>query len=123
MRDGGWINLEMGSCTFAGYDQDDFPVAQIDAQGHDPKVNPIELHHTFGFASLPRDPDVDGDGQILPGHACNLLVGTEGNTQHAWLGYDPRYLPFVPKLKAGGSAQYCAPGSFRVMDGEDGTET
>lgn len=114
---------DLGIATFTGYDDDGFPLAQYDAHGEDPGVEPIELHHPFGFVSRPRDPDLDKEGNPKEGQACNLFFGAEGDTQHAWLGYDPRFIPNVPKLKKGGSAWYCAAGSFSTFDGEDGTQT
>lgn len=121
--DEGAIGWELGSCMFTGLDEDGFPVAQFDAQGADPRVSPVELHHPFGFASRPRDPEVDNDGQVLEGKACNMWFATEGNTMHAMLGFDPRFVTTFPKLEKGGSMMYCAPGSFVNMDGDDGTHT
>jgi len=117
------ITWELGVCMFSGLDQDGFPIAQYDAHGLEPQVEPIELHHTFGFVSRPRDPEVDAAGQAKEGKACNMWFGTEGNTLHGLLGFDPRFIATFPQLKKGGAMMYSAPGSFRVMDGDDGTET
>jgi hypothetical protein len=117
------VRTEIGIATFSGFDEDGFPLAQYDAHGEKPQVEPVELHHPFGFIARPRDPDLDDEGNPKEGKACNLFFATEGDTLHAWLGYDPRFIPNIPQLKKGGSAQYCAAGSFRVFDGEDGTET
>jgi hypothetical protein len=115
------LKIQVGTCMFTGLDEDGFPVAQADATGTDPGVAPSDLHHPFGFASRPRDPDVDEDGQLKKG--CVLFYAVDGDGTHMWLGADPRYVAAMPQLKKGGSMQYSAPGSFSILDGEDGTQT
>jgi hypothetical protein len=117
------ITTEMGAAVFTGYNVDGFPVVQHDAQGEEPRVDAYELHHQFGFWSMPRDPDADKTGKPIEGKACNLQIGKQGNEIHAWLGYDPRFIPVVPKPKKGGSMRYSAAGSFEIFDGDDGTST
>lgn len=108
---------------FSGFDDDGFPVAQHDAHGDAARVSPYELHHTFGFASRPRDPDLGSDGQPIAGKSCAQLVMHDGDETHAFLCADPRFTAGVPQLKKGGSVRYCAPGSFELFDGADGTNT
>ena len=117
------IDTQIGTCMFSGLDEDGFPVAQVDANGEDSQVAPGELHHPFGFASRPVDPDLDASGQLKPGGGCTLFYSVDGDGQHMWLGYDPRYLTLMPRLKKGGSMQYCSWGSFGIYDGDDGTFT
>jgi hypothetical protein len=91
---------------------------QIDGHGDEPAVTTFQLHHTFGFVSRPRDPDVRGNG-------CSVLYGYEGDLGHAWLCADPRYTPKLPATKAGGSTQYCVTltgaVSYAAFDGDDGS--
>lgn len=118
------ITFDLGSITYTGLDKDGYQVGQHDGLGEKPKVGSgYELHHAFGFISRPRDPDTDPKGGILPGKACSVLIGKIGNETHLFLASDPRYIPNIPQLKKGGSAVYSAPGSFIVLDGEDGTVT
>lgn len=117
------ITWEIGILPYTGVDADGYPIAQHDGLGEDPAVGHYDLHHAFGFYSIPRDPDCDKDGKPLQGKACNALIGKIGNETHLFLAYDPRFIPNIPQLKKGGSAVYSAPGSFIVLDGEDGTIT
>jgi hypothetical protein len=117
------FNWELGVALGSGFDADGFPVAQFDGGGEAPGLESSELHHVFGFAARPRDPEVDKDGQVKPGKACNLFYAAEGDKTHGFLGYDPRFVSLLPKLKPGGAMRYSAPGSFQIFDGEDGTDT
>lgn len=117
------ITWELGSVRYTGLDIDGWPIAQHDGLGTKPQVGSYELHHAFGFISRPRDPDTDKNGKVLPGKACNVLIGKIGNETHLFLASDPRFIPSIPQLKKGGAAVYSAPGSFIVLDGEDGTVT
>lgn len=120
------LTFELGACVLTEYDPDGFLNAQPDGLGGDPRVAPYELHHPFGFASRPRDPETGPNGEIIEGQACNLLIGTDGNETHVWLAADPRFTGLLPPIKPGGSVQYAAGGpgpSFDMHDGEDGTKT
>lgn len=99
--------FDMGHAVLTDFDEDGHLRAQVDAYGEQQSgVEPYELHSTFGFLSRPIDPEVDIDALVRPGLACNLLTASEGNAQHAWLGLDPRYIPFLPALKKGASVTY-----------------
>lgn len=101
------IAFDLEAVRATDFDEDGFLRAQPDAYGEsEAGVEAHELHHTFGFMSRPIAPELDPNGEILGGRACNLLTGLEGNAQHAWLGQDPRYIPFLPALKEGTSVQY-----------------
>jgi len=119
----GGLKASVGSCLYSGFDEDGYPIAQHDGHGEDPQVAPYELHHTFGFCSRPRDPDVDAQGDPIEGKACVICFARDGNETHGWLCADPRFTAVVPQVKKGGSMRYCAPGSFQVFDGGDGTDT
>ena len=97
-------------------DDDGFIGVQPDVYGEGAGMVPYELHHTFGFASRPRDPDVDGNEVVEPGGACTLMIANEGDKGHAWLCSDPRYVDKSPLVKKGGSAQYGATGTFGSID-------
>jgi len=119
--------FDMGHVVLTDFDDDGHLRAQVDAYGEQQSgVEPYELHHTFGFMSRPIDPEVDVDALVRPGLACNLLTASEGNAQHAWLGLDPRYIPFLPALKKGTSVVYGgkrpSSAAFGHID-EDGTWT
>lgn len=108
---------------WTGEDEDGFPISMLDGQGFGAGGILGESHHSFGFMSKPLDPDKAPNGRPIPGKSCNLLIGKIGNEVHLWYQYDPRVIPKLPVLKKGGSIFYCATGSFRVFDGENGTET
>lgn len=118
------ITFELGACVLTEFDADTFLTAQPDGLGAEARVHPYELHHPFGFASRPADAEM-ADGKVREGKACNLLIGSIGNENHAWLGADPRYVSSFPPLKKGSAVQYCASPlpSFDVHDGENGTKT
>lgn len=117
------IVFELGACVMTDVDEDGVLMAQVDGLGESPRTAPYELHHPFGFASRPLDPETAKDGTLIEGSACNLLVGRDGTEGHAWLAADPRFVQNFPELKKGSSAQYCARRSFDLHDGEDGTKT
>lgn len=117
------IVFELGACTLTEFDPDGVLTAQVDGLGAEPRTEPYELHHAFGFAARPEDPETGPNGEAIEGRACNLLVGRDGTEAHAWLAADPRFVENFPPLKKGSSAQYCARKSFFLLDGEDGTAT
>lgn len=117
------IVFELGACTLTEFDQDGVLTAQVDGLGDEPRTEPYELHHPFGFAARPEDPETGPNGEILEGKACNLLVGRDGTEAHAWLAADPRFVENFPPLAKGSSVQYCAKPSFDLHNGEDGTKT
>lgn len=65
-----------------------------------------EYQPPFGFASRPVD--------FSDGIGCNCLVSNDGG--FAWLGHDPRYSDKCPALTQGSSAQWCADGSYVLVD-------
>lgn len=114
--------------TLAQRDDNGFLGVQFDAHGDDDSGMPtVELHHPFGFYSMPRDPSVDASGQITQG--CSVLIAEDGEERHAWLADDPRFVPSLPPGTPGGSGQYgvTANGSkavsFANFDGNTGSYT
>jgi hypothetical protein len=116
------ITFEMGACRFTEFEEDEFLTAQADGLGPEPRVAPYELHHTYGFISRPLDADNDNEGRIKQGRACNLLVGSDGNDNYAWLLGDPRPIALLPKIGKGESMQFGAAANF-VRCKADGTVT
>jgi hypothetical protein len=123
----GWYGLhwDLAAVLLTEFDDDGFLTVQHDAYGEENKKQPpiFELHHAFGFISRPLDPEKDEDGELLPGKACTVFYATDGSTHHGFLGHDPRCVAVYPPLKKGGSAFYCATGSFASFDGDSGTLT
>lgn len=117
------LTFELGACVLTTFDEDGFLTAQPDGLGDEPRLAGYELHHAFGFASRPIDPETDSTGGIIEGRACNLLIATLGNETHAWLAADPRYINKFPQLKKGSSVQYASDGVFSVLDPETHTWT
>src|SRR5437016_1926507 len=109
------IKFELGACIVTSLDEDEFPTAQPDALGNDPRVGAYELHHSYGFYSKCLDPQTGPNGQLVEGQACNLLIGIQDDETHAWLASDPRILPKLPILKQGESLQYGSAGNFCRM--------
>lgn len=120
---------QLSAVTYVGYDPDGFPIVAHDSHAADPanrgSIAAFELHHQFGFASFPRDPEVDPDKQPIPGKSCDVWVEDVGEDTHGHLGRDPRFVELVPKLTGGSSCQYSATGAFFLLDGseDDGTAT
>lgn len=65
-----------------------------------------EVHNPYGLNARPLDPDVDANGAV--GKGCTVLVGHEQNTEHCFLGSDPRITPSLPPLPKGGCILYGA---------------
>lgn len=117
------IVFELGACTLTEFDADGVLTAQVDGLGDEPRTEPYELHHPFGFAARPEDPETGPNGELLEGKACNLLVGRDGTEAHAWLAADPRFVENFPPIEKGSSVQYCSKPSFDLHSGKDGTKT
>lgn len=100
-------------------DPDGFLLIQPDHYGEKNGGGPsAEVHHPYGFASRPLDPEVDADGNL--GKRCNVFVAWEGGQAHVIVGSDPRITPILPPLKKGESVFYGARGQF-VRCKEDGS--
>lgn len=119
------LDFDMGMVTASGYDQDGFPVAQIDAYGGKLSgAEPYQVHSPHGLITRCHDPERDDDGNINFG--CNALFADEGGTGHVWYQTDPRIIPLVPQVKKGG---FCAYGgrlknpSYHYIDGDNGSTT
>ena len=118
----GVFEFDLGLAMLSVYDADGFLGVQIDGIGEAQSgLQPYALHHTYGFASRPVDPDVDATG--LPTAGCSVLFALEGGVGHSWLAGDPRITPKLPPLAKGGSIQYAATGAFALFDGVTGTWT
>lgn len=106
------MRWDLGLATLSEYDADDFVGLQVDTLSFGEGMPPFELHHSYGFASRPLDPESDGLG-------CTALYAEQGNKRYAWLAHDPRIVAKLPKLRKGESIQYGPQGQFCRMH-EDG---
>jgi hypothetical protein len=113
-RDG--FTWDLGTAVLTEYDADGFLGVQLDHYGDEPGTEPLELHSPYGFLSRPPDPDADGRG-------CQAFYAWDGQRGHALLSHDPRTADRIPRLKKGGSVQYCGKGGFGLFDGDDDTYT
>ena len=115
------IGWDIGVAMLSEYDADGFIGIQVDAFGEEYSgVEPYEAHHTLGFVSRPRDPEVDSEGNPKPEASCTVLYGMEGPRGHAMLLGDPRSTAKLPKLKKGGAMFYApAAKSYALFDGID----
>lgn len=107
------MRWNLGLATLSEYDDDDFVGLQVDTLSQGEGMPPFELHHSYGFAARPLDPDEDGLG-------CTALYALEGTRKgYAWLCNDPRIAAKLPKLRKGESLFYGPKGQF-VRHCEDG---
>lgn len=116
---------DMLIARFSEIDADGFIGVQVDNYGAKAEFGAVEAHHPFGFISRPRDPDLDGDGNVKLG--CTVLRLAEGNESHVIVLGDPRYTALLPAAtkKKGGSTQYAVTVdgavSYAALDGDDGS--
>lgn len=115
----GTIEFDFGICTDSGFDEDGHPEIGADHYGPPGEASGAKgAHiHPFGFDSRPLDPDPQPDGAARTG--CGMLRFNDGDRISAMPIDDPRVVAKLPKLRKGGSRQYCAAGSFAIFDGED----
>jgi hypothetical protein len=97
------IVWECGQILLTDVDPDGFPIAQPDGVGGDPRVEPYEMIHPFGFYGRPRDPDTDAKGNPIQGKGCTALIGVQGHDKYLLPLADPRGIDQFPKA---GSVQY-----------------
>ncbi len=109
------MRWDLGLATLSEYDDDDFVGLQVDTLSFGEGMPPFELHHAYGFAARPLDPDEKGVG-------CTALYAIQGRKGYAWLANDPRVSAKLPKLRKGESIQYGPKGQFLRMH-EDGRIT
>lgn len=94
-----YLSFDIGVAMLTTYDEDGFPVVQVDAFGEENSgVVPYEQHSQFGIISRPHDP-ADGRG-------CQVLYAMEAGRGHAWVLSDPRVIPLLPPIDKGGSCIY-----------------
>lgn len=94
-----YLSFDIGVAMLTTYDEDGFPVVQVDAFGEENSgVVPYEHHSQFGIISRPHDP-ADGQG-------CQVLYAMEAGRGHAWVLSDPRVIPLLPPIDKGGSCIY-----------------
>jgi hypothetical protein len=106
------LSFDFAQVTSSEYDDDAVLGLGIDHYGAEEGGGPTaEAHSPFGFLGRPLDP-TDGEG-------CTMLWWQEGSRTHAMALNDHRVRVKLPKLRKGGSAQYCAAGSYALFDGED----
>lgn len=96
-----------------------FVGVQIDGMGEGATMPVVQLHHTYGFLSVPKAVEAEGDG-------CDTLFAYEGGIGHAILALgDSRHTTKLPPVKGGGSIQYgindAGKPTFSLIDGETGT--
>ena len=99
----------------SSYDADGYLSVGIDQYGNT-GADPVELHHQFGFACRPLDPQVDSLGNVTNG--CTMKVWTEGSRKHGMPLGDPSVVPNLALLGKGDSMQYSASGSFWKLTGQ-----
>jgi len=92
---------------------------QVDGMGEGATMPVVQLHHPYGFLSVPKAVEADGDG-------CDALFAYEGGIGHALLALgDSRHTTLLPQVKGGGSIQYgindAKKPTFALIDGESGT--
>jgi hypothetical protein len=108
--------MDVAPIVRTAYDPNGFLCLQIDYGGTDDAASHLlEVHHTYGFVSRPRD--ADGKG------GASAFVLEEGDVGHAILSYDPRDAGKAPQLEPGSAAMYSATGAFVHLDGASGDLT
>lgn len=120
------VRLDVYQSAFSDVDANGFIGIQFDAYGEeDSGLETVETHHTHGFRSRPRDPEVDASG--APRFSCNVLVMWEGDESRVLAVLeDPRWIKSLPPEKKGGSTQYgvtkngAKAVSFAQFDGDTG---
>lgn len=108
------------------YDSDSFLGIAYDGYGEQKSgIHPAEVHWHGGVFCRPRDPEVDGKGNVKIG--ANVLHAWEGNVGHVFPLSDPRAVQKLPELKKGGAGIYGDTGKeqlpFWMYDGDTGTAT
>jgi len=119
------ISFDIAVVTHTEIDDDGFQRVQHDAYGEEGS-EPITIFQPFGRIARPRSPKADRDGIAIEGHACSVLVGSDGpNGVCAILGSDPRAVPKVPLPAEGSVGDYCVTDDgrhpFWIFSGKDGT--
>ena len=100
------MRFDLATATFSEFDDDGFLGVQCDTLSDGTGEPPFEVHHPYGFAARPLDPDEDGTG-------CSVLYARQGNRKaYAWLANDPRVSDIMPLLRKGESIQYGPKGQF-----------
>jgi hypothetical protein len=115
----GTLEFDFGVCADSGHDEDGVPEIGLDHYGPIGKASGAKgAHiHPFGFDSRPLDPDATSDG--TPTSGCAALVINDGDRVNMMPLDDPRVVPKLPKLRKGGSRQYCADGGYALFEGLD----
>lgn len=111
--------FDFGVAALSEYDEDGHLGIAVDHCGEDgkPGAPPAAAITPFGFSARPLDPDKDGSGTVTMG--CGLLWWRNGDQLNAMPLDDPRVVKLLPKLRKGGTMQFCAAGSYALFDGED----
>jgi YD repeat-containing protein len=100
-------NLDLGAAVRFDYDADGFPVVQRDAYGEEVELlEPLEMHHPWGFLGMPHQGERDPQGTVDPSKCTQLLVAWQNESGHAWALGDPRITHKLPRVLGGGSVWY-----------------
>lgn len=100
-------HLDIGAAVRFDYDPDGFPVVQRDAYGEEVEhLEPLELHHSWGFLGMPHQGERDPQGSVDPSKCTQLLVAWQNESGHAWPLGDPRITGKLPRVVDGGSVWY-----------------
>ncbi len=112
------IEFDFGVAADSAYDEDGHLEIGLDHYGSVDKAGGAKATavHPYGFASRPLDPKKAGD-DIAEG--CGLLVVADGDRLNVMPIEDQRTVDKLPKLRKGGSYQYCSDGGFAMFEGED----
>lgn len=117
--------LDICAVVLSDYDEDGYPVIQHDAFGEEQSgVQPLEMHHMWGFYGMPHSGERDALGALNPAKCAQVLTGWSNELGYAFPLGDPRLMTKLPQAGGGGSIQYggrLAQPSFAFIDGNTGS--
>lgn len=115
----GILELDFGIIADSGFDEDGIPEYGLDHYGPVGQASGAKsvAVHPWGFDGTPLDPEATSDG--TPTKGCGGLVMDDGDRKNIMALDDPRIIEKLPKVRKGGSRQYCADGNYAMFEGED----